>query len=87
MSTVNNKVSSLTQQPHKAKPSFSKQMFNSHSTIGLVVAAILYLVCISGTIAVFYPEFERWEQPNIPEFSTLSPQAIDNAYQGYMQKN
>lgn len=86
MSTVNNKVSSLTQQPNKAKPSFSKQMLNSHSTIGLVVAAILYLVCISGTIAVFYPEFERWEQPNIPEFRSLSPQAIDNAYQGYMQK-
>jgi uncharacterized iron-regulated membrane protein len=36
-------------------------------------------VCLTGSIAVFYTEFERWEQPGIPEMAEASPEAVGRA--------
>lgn len=41
---------------------------------------MLYLVCLSGTLAVFYPEFERWEQPGVRESTRFDPAAVERAY-------
>jgi uncharacterized iron-regulated membrane protein len=58
---------------------FVRSMLASHSILGLSVAALLYLVCVSGTLAVFYPNLERWEQPQVAESSTFDPAALDVA--------
>lgn len=47
---------------------FSKQSLQSHSWLGLLAGALMYLICLSGTIAVFYVELERWEQPSASEY-------------------
>jgi uncharacterized iron-regulated membrane protein len=60
-----------------------KKMFDAHSAIGLAVGAIMYLICLTGSLAVFYPEFERWEQPNVAEYSEFSSQSVNKAYQEY----
>ncbi|MDZ7683870.1 MAG: PepSY-associated TM helix domain-containing protein [Gammaproteobacteria bacterium] len=52
----------------------------SHSWIGLLVGALMYVVCLSGTVAVLYPWLERWEQPAAPELSTVRPEAVQAAY-------
>jgi uncharacterized iron-regulated membrane protein len=49
-----------------------------------MVAAVMYLVCLSGTLAVFYPEIERWEQPYADEFSTFDPGAVDEAFNRFV---
>jgi uncharacterized iron-regulated membrane protein len=54
-------------------------MLGSHSILGLSVAALLYVVCVSGTLAVFYPNLERWEQPQVTESSMFDPAALDVA--------
>ena len=46
--------------------SLAKRSLQSHTWLGLVVSAVMFLICLSGTIAVLHKEFERWEQPNIP---------------------
>lgn len=58
---------------------FVKGQLLGHKLLGLTLAAVMYLVCVTGAIAVFYAEFERWEQPAVPEMSYASPEAVGRA--------
>ena len=48
--------------------------------MGLAFAALIYVVCFSGSIAVFTYEFTRWEQPERPVLHAVSPAAADAAF-------
>jgi uncharacterized iron-regulated membrane protein len=61
-------------------PGFVKSALSSHTWIGLLVGIPMYLVCLSGTLAVFYQELERWEQPQVAEDTAYEPAAIQRAY-------
>lgn len=61
-------------------PSLVKNSLSSHSWIGLLVGVFMYLICLSGTLVVFYPQFERWEQPQISEDISVSPSQLQAAY-------
>ncbi len=61
-------------------PALVKKSLASHSWVGLLIGALMYLVCLSGTLAVFYHEFERWEQPHIEEYLDYNPAHIERAY-------
>jgi len=50
-----------------------------HSALGLGFCALIYLICLSGAIAVFERELQRWEQPAIPTVTRIGPQAIETA--------
>lgn len=69
--------------------SFSKrviaQLTDGHKVLGLAMSAILFLICMSGTIAVFYKEIERWEKPQLTEFHNSSHDAVANAIQDSQQ--
>jgi uncharacterized iron-regulated membrane protein len=52
-------------------------ILSGHSVLGLAISALIYLICLSGTIVVFAQELERWEQPAGPVLTTVSPDAID----------
>ena len=45
---------------------------NAHTWVGVFLSVLLFLVCLSGTVAVFHLEFERWEQPHIEEIKNVS---------------
>ena len=51
----------------KLSGSFIKQSLSAHSWIGLLVSTLMYIVCLTGTLCVFYPEFQRWEKANVDE--------------------
>jgi len=55
---------------------FVRKMLAGHSALGLAFAAVMYLVCLSGTLSVFYQEFERWEQPTAAESLAYSPRSV-----------
>src|SRR5690606_2751916 len=57
-------------------PGTVRAVLSGHSLLGLAFAAIIYLVCLTGTIAVFAPDLERWEQPQAPAASQLSDAAV-----------
>ena len=65
--------------PPKQKNGFVARMLSGHSAVGLAVGALMYILCLSGTLMVFHEEFERWEQPQVPEFSTVTPEAAGRA--------
>lgn len=56
-----------------------KRLRRAHSTLGLTLAGLLYVICLSGALAVFHEEFERWEQPRVPESRTYSAAQIARA--------
>lgn len=64
-------------------PELVRRSLNAHSAIGLVVGALLYVICLTGTLAVLSETFERWEQPHISEFREAKPAAVANAVANY----
>lgn len=68
-------------------PQFVKAMLAGHSALGLAFAALIYIVCLTGTLAVFLHELHRWEQPNAPlVHEQLRPEALNEAvWSGYGQ--
>lgn len=66
-------------------PTQVKASFDAHSVIGLCTGVLLYLICLTGTLAVFTDYFERWEQPLVAEFSGYDSQTITTAMQGHRQ--
>jgi uncharacterized iron-regulated membrane protein len=65
---------------------FVRAVLKGHSSLGLVFAVAIYLVCLSGTLAVFAREFQRWENPHAPRVTAASPQAVQTALAGAVAK-
>lgn len=61
-------------------PGLVRQSLASHSWLGLLAGAAMYLICLSGAVSVFYLEFERWEQPFAEEYLDYDPAMFDGAY-------
>jgi uncharacterized iron-regulated membrane protein len=63
-------------------PRFStvvKKSLAGHAWLGLVGGGLMYLICLSGTLAVFYQEWERWEQPEAHELQQADPASVQRA--------
>lgn len=54
-----------------------KGALSAHAAMGLLAGALLYLVCLSGTVLVFYEELQRTEQADAPEMTRIDPQAME----------
>ena len=61
----------------RVSAAFVREALSAHSALGLAVSALIYLVCVSGTLAVFVAELRAWEQPH-PK-GPVSVRAIDTA--------
>ncbi len=61
---------------------FVRAVLRGHSSLGLAFAALIYLVCLSGSIAVFAHEFQRWESAAAPQVTEASPAAVQSAFEG-----
>ena len=48
-----------------------------HSVLGLAFSAVIYLICLTGSVVVFVEELERWEQPEAPRVAAVAPEVID----------
>jgi uncharacterized iron-regulated membrane protein len=53
-----------------------KRALSAHAAIGLLAGALLYIVSLTGTLAVFYEEWQRIEQPGVPEMTAIDAQAV-----------
>lgn len=61
---------------------FVRAVLRGHSSLGLAFAALIYLVCLSGSIAVFAHEYQRWESASAPQVSVVAPDAVQAAFEG-----
>lgn len=53
-----------------------RNALSAHTAVGLIVGALLYIVCVTGTLVVFYQEMQRLEQLDAPEMATIAPAAV-----------
>ncbi len=67
-------------------PTQVKASLDAHSVIGLCAGGLLYLICLTGTLAVFAEFFDRWEQPLVAEFTDYDAQTITTAMQAHSQR-
>lgn len=65
-------------------PTLVKRSLSSHSWLGLMVGGLMYIICLSGTLVVFYEEIERWEQPAADEALVMDPQLLENSFNNYI---
>lgn len=52
-----------------------KRALSAHAAMGLLAGALLYIVCLSGAVVVFFEELQRIEQPGVPEMTAIDPHA------------
>lgn len=67
-------------------PDFVRAVLKGHSGLGLAFAAAIYLVCLTGVLAVFVNEFMRWENPAAPRMEVVTAEAVNAAYLAALQK-
>lgn len=65
---------------------FVRAVLRGHSSLGLAFAALIYLVCLSGSIAVFAHEFQRWESAAAPQVTDVTPDSVQTAFEGAIAK-
>jgi uncharacterized iron-regulated membrane protein len=61
----------LQWSPHLVRVSLA-----GHSLLGIVLGALVYHVCLTGTLAVLTAEFQRWEQPQAPRVASVAPEGF-----------
>lgn len=64
-----------------------KRALSGHSWIGLLIGGFMYLICLSGTMAVFFEEFERWEQPVADEYLSFDYKVVEQAFNRFIAKS
>ncbi len=60
-------------------PKLVKKQLAGHSWTGLMTGALMYLICLTGALCVFYPEFQRWEQADIRESLEYDPATLEES--------
>lgn len=66
---------------------FVARMLSGHTALGLALSALLYIVCLSGTLVVFHNEFSRWEQPFVAETEEIAPEAFETMVAGVLERS
>ena len=54
-------------------------MLAGHSALGLAFAALMYVLCISGTLLVLTDEMVRWDNPDTPLMVSATPETLAKA--------
>ncbi len=67
--------------------SLNEASLEAHSWLGLALGAAMYLICLSGALAVFNQEFERWEQPAVLESEEIDPRLAERALENFVARH
>jgi uncharacterized iron-regulated membrane protein len=61
------------------QPEIVRAVLSGHSILGIAFAAVIYLLCLTGSLSVFERDLDRWEQPDAPIVTRASPAAVGRA--------
>ena len=68
-------------------PTLVQRALAGHAAIGLIVGGLLYIIALSGMLVVIHERWQRWEQPAMPEMTTIAPPAVARAAAAGMAKD
>lgn len=61
--------------------SFVRRMIDSHSVLGLGLAALIYIVSVTGAFTLFVPEISLWENRGVATSESITPEVAAAAMQ------
>lgn len=64
--------------------SIVKKSLESHSWLGLMVSALMYIICLSGTLLVFHAELEQWEQADAPKIESFDLTGAESTFNQFL---
>ena len=67
-------------------PVLVKNALSAHSCLGLLVGAMMYVICLSGALLVFHDQLERWEQPYVSEFDHIDVEGMEQTLNTFLAK-
>lgn len=77
----------MKQERIAAPPTLVQRALGGHAAIGLIVGGLLYVIALSGMLVVVHERWQRWEQPAMPEMTTIAPEAVARAVTAGMAKD
>ena len=60
-------------------PTLVRRALSAHSVMGIALSAVLYIICLSGTVSVFKEDIHKLEQRGEPRVEYLSPESAQRA--------
>lgn len=63
-----------------------KNALQSHSWLGLMASALMYIICLTGTLLVFHAELEQWEQAKAPVAAKLDMEAAERTFNEFIAR-
>jgi len=66
------------------EPSSVRRALSAHAAIGLIAGALLYLVCLTGSLSVLRAELQRFEQRDAPEMTHIAPDAVQRGVEAVL---
>jgi uncharacterized iron-regulated membrane protein len=63
-----------------------KNALQSHSWLGLMASALMYIICLTGTLLVFHAELEQWEQASAPNAANLNLLAAEKTFNEFIAR-
>jgi Uncharacterized iron-regulated membrane protein len=74
MTDTTNRQKTIVQQ------TLVQRALSGHAAIGLLAGALIYIICLTGSMVVFHDRWQRWEEPSVAESGPrLSPAAAQRA--------
>lgn len=61
-----------------------RKAISAHSALGLVCCALLYLICATGTAIVLYEEWQRFEQRDAPEMTSIDATSVQRGIENVL---
>ncbi|MEM1145181.1 MAG: PepSY-associated TM helix domain-containing protein [Pseudomonadota bacterium] len=69
--------------------SISSELFKrglaAHSWLGIMVSALMYVICLTGTLLVYHAELEQWEQADAPVVEGLDLTSAEASFNAFLE--
>jgi uncharacterized iron-regulated membrane protein len=65
-------------------PTLVQRALSGHASIGLLAGALIYILCVSGMLAVIHERWQRWEEPQVAETPTIAPAAVQRGLEAVL---
>jgi uncharacterized iron-regulated membrane protein len=63
-------------RPLRIPAEFTRAMLGGHGLLGVIFGAILYVICLSGSLIVLVDQLTLWERPQAPAVTNVSPDLL-----------
>lgn len=69
-------------RPFRISNEFTRALLGGHGLIGVIFGAVIYMLCLSGTLIVLVDQLTIWERPQAPVVREVTPDLLQRVSEG-----